>query len=316
MSRTALRSVAFAPLVAFAALVAMSCAPSEVGDADAVGTSDWSDPVGAATFAVSGVEGQVPAPIIMRMTPPAGVTLGSPAVFTVSAAPAGAPVFLLASPQAIGPAACPGPLSPECLGIPNPVFVVASGAASGAGVVTLALTPPPSLSVAEISFQAASLAGGLVYVSTPAVLPVSTAPIDADGDGFSPPSDCNDADPSIYPGAPEVCDAIDNDCDSLVDAGDGDLQLVPCALQAGVCSGSTTTPAMCQAGAWLSCDTSTYAAWSPSYEPAELTCDALDNDCNAVPDDITVFDDNNCGGCGLVCGVGFTCSAGSCVATP
>ncbi len=42
---------------------------------------------------------------------------------------------------------------------------------------------------------------------------------DADGDCFSPPEDCDDNDPYVYPGADEVpYDGKDNDC-----AGDGDL---------------------------------------------------------------------------------------------
>jgi len=57
---------------------------------------------------------------------------------------------------------------------------------------------------------------------------------DADGDGYgdpgnsvaacNPPSgfitdntDCNDADDAVYPGAAEVCDGLDNDCNGLID---------------------------------------------------------------------------------------------------
>lgn len=37
--------------------------------------------------------------------------------------------------------------------------------------------------------------------------------IDNDGDGFLEDIDCNDNDSSVYPGAPELCDGKDNDCD-------------------------------------------------------------------------------------------------------
>ncbi|MFP4524437.1 MAG: MopE-related protein [Candidatus Woesearchaeota archaeon] len=50
-------------------------------------------------------------------------------------------------------------------------------------------------------------------------------PCDSDGDGSDSPqcggSDCDDDNEDVYPGATEVCDGVDNDCDGDVDEGVG-----------------------------------------------------------------------------------------------
>ena len=55
----------------------------------------------------------------------------------------------------------------------------------------------------------------------------SIVPLDGDGDGTTTGQlggeDCDDTNPEIGPGADEVCDGVDNDCDGLVDAEDDSI---------------------------------------------------------------------------------------------
>ncbi|MFH1252959.1 MAG: putative metal-binding motif-containing protein [Candidatus Uhrbacteria bacterium] len=52
---------------------------------------------------------------------------------------------------------------------------------------------------------------------------VDTADVypDDDGDGFTADEDCDDASAAIHPGADEICDSLDNDCNGIVDDGEG-----------------------------------------------------------------------------------------------
>ncbi len=45
----------------------------------------------------------------------------------------------------------------------------------------------------------------------------STGRVDADGDGTFACEECDDSDPAVYPGADELCDGLDNDCDGALD---------------------------------------------------------------------------------------------------
>jgi uncharacterized protein (TIGR03382 family) len=70
--------------------------------------------------------------------------------------------------------------------------------------------------------------------SDPSVGAPTEAFVDTDGDGVGGSTvvvacptggavrvdgDCDDADDSVHPGAPEVCDGVDQDCDSTIDEG-------------------------------------------------------------------------------------------------
>ena len=48
---------------------------------------------------------------------------------------------------------------------------------------------------------------------------------DADGDGFPIGEDCDDGNSDVYPGALEVCDNQDNDCDGTIDQGASDANV-------------------------------------------------------------------------------------------
>ncbi len=50
--------------------------------------------------------------------------------------------------------------------------------------------------------------------------PEDTGPFDADGDGFTAvDGDCDDGEPDVHPGAEELCNDRDDDCDEEIDEG-------------------------------------------------------------------------------------------------
>jgi hypothetical protein len=116
-------------------------------------------------------------------------------------------------------------------------------------------------------------------------------------------TDCNDGNAAIHPGAAETCDGVDSDC-NLADgypetcngldddcSGTADDNLIgpPCPLEWGVCSGARM---ICGGtSGWLACGSESYG---PYYEPVEVSCDGLDNDCDGEVDEVSCDDGVPC----------------------
>jgi hypothetical protein len=120
---------------------------------------------------------------------------------------------------------------------------------------------------------------------------------DLDGDGYPggpDGDDCDDDDPRIHPGADELCDGLDNDCDEEIDEDFGppvrwweDLD--------GDGYGNPLTPfeTPCPVGTGyalngLDCDDS-----DPAIHPEaeDVPCDGIDSDCDGTGDLATAYTD-------------------------
>jgi hypothetical protein len=138
---------------------------------------------------------------------------------------------------------------------------------------------------------------------------------DNDGDGYGAGSpfqgcagtpgtsqangDCNNSNPNIFPGASEICDGVDNDCDGQVDEGllitvytDADGDGYGAGNSFLTCPGTPGVAA--QGGDCNDNDNSVYPG-------ATEICDGIDNDCDGQMDEgllVTVYTDGDGDGYG------------------
>ncbi|MEZ4470306.1 MAG: putative metal-binding motif-containing protein [bacterium] len=112
----------------------------------------------------------------------------------------------------------------------------------------------------------------------------TTGCLDRDGDcfvttcaaGLAELTDCDDTRADVFPGAPEVCDEVDNDCDGAVDEGLGVGEA--CELcGAGKLECSTTAPG------GVAC--STAQGQSQAVAGTDEICNGADDDCDGQVDE-------------------------------
>ena len=117
------------------------------------------------------------------------------------------------------------------------------------------------------------VSGGTFRLSVGQSMDGVCLPSDGDGDGIAIcAGDCNDTQPSVHPGAGELCNQQDDDCDGLVDEQDGTCQ--------------TGLPGVCATGVSVCGQT---PACQPLQRSAVDFCgDGVDNDCNGATDDACV----------------------------
>lgn len=132
--------------------------------------------------------------------------------------------------------------------------------------------------------------------------------VDADGDGYgasdatdvaceAPPGfvenvdDCDDNDAAVYPGASEVCNRIDDDCDGLVDDADADVDVATGGIWYGDADAdgygdAASRFSACEQPAGTVADASDCNDASAVVNPgAQETCNGVDDDCDSLVDD-------------------------------
>ena len=109
---------------------------------------------------------------------------------------------------------------------------------------------------------------------------------DGDADDFRPRKDCDDANAASHPGALEVCDGEDNDCNGFIDDLVTDATEWHRDRDADAHGNPNTSYIACQAPpGWVIDATDCDDMETASFPNNPEICDDVDNDCNELVDD-------------------------------
>ncbi|MDG1482581.1 MAG: putative metal-binding motif-containing protein, partial [Myxococcota bacterium] len=109
---------------------------------------------------------------------------------------------------------------------------------------------------------------------------------DVDGDGYSAEEDCNDEDELLHPGASEICDGIDNNCDGEIDEGVSNTYYEDADEDGFGDAGSSIEACEAPEG-YVPIGNDCNDADETSYPGAPEQCDGVDNDCDGEIDEDT-----------------------------